>query len=102
MGRRLKSIEYLSALAELNPENDNIDVSIELEDGKKYTLLVATPNNISWCMKNAGLDYFFSYPAPIFVKILTTDNVDAAIRAFCAEVQEEQFNAYAVLQSPSA
>jgi len=99
--RRVKKIEYLSALTESNPENDNIDVSIELADGKKYALLVATPKNVFWCMANEGLDYYFSFPAPIFVKTLTADNIDAAIRTFCAEAREEQFNIYAVLQSSS-
>ena len=99
MSRRLKSIEYLKAPESLNPENDNIDVWIELEDEKKYSLLLATPNNIFWCMENEGIDYFFSWPAPLFVKTLTADNVAEAVRALCAEAHEEQFNSYAVLQS---
>jgi hypothetical protein len=99
MTRRLKSIEYSKAPENLNPENDNIDVWIELDDGKKYSLLLATPNNVFWCMENEGLDYFFSWPAPLFVKTLTADNIRAGVTAFCAEAHEEQFNCYAVLQS---
>ncbi len=47
---RIKSIDYLFDWSEVNPENDNVDVSVVLEDGGRYTFVVATPNNVFWCM----------------------------------------------------
>ena len=40
---RITSITYLSSLKELNPENDNIDVHIALDDGRQFTFTLATP-----------------------------------------------------------
>jgi hypothetical protein len=67
----ISSITYLSDLAERNPDNDNIDVHIVLDDGRQYTFVVATPNNVFWCMDNEGLDYLFGEPM-IFVKNLAS------------------------------
>jgi hypothetical protein len=50
-------------------------------------------------LENAGFDYFFSWPAPLFVKALTADNVSVAVRAFCAQTYKEQFKTYAALES---
>jgi hypothetical protein len=80
----IKSITYLSKLSELNPENDNIDVHVVLEDGREFTFVVATPNNVFWCMDNEGKDYFFGEPM-LFVKHLTTESIDKAIRAIVNE-----------------
>jgi hypothetical protein len=53
------AIGYLSDLAGCNPENDNLDVHLTLDDGREFTLTVAMPNNIFWCMENEGNDCFF-------------------------------------------
>jgi hypothetical protein len=63
-------INYLSDLADCNPENDNLDVHVLLDDGREFTFTVATPNNIFCCMENEGTDYFFGDPM-VFVKSLT-------------------------------
>ena len=81
---RVKRIEYLSALTEVNSENDNVDVYVVLEDGREFTFVVATPNNIFWCMDNEGIDYFFGEPV-LFVRTLTRENVEKAIRAIVSE-----------------
>jgi hypothetical protein len=81
---RIKRITYLSEVSELNPENDNIDVHVALEDGREFTLVVATPNNVFWCMDNEGIDYFFGEPM-IFVKRLTLENIERAVRAIVAD-----------------
>jgi hypothetical protein len=36
-------IEFVSPEDEINPENDNVDVLLHLDDGRVFTLLVATP-----------------------------------------------------------
>jgi len=50
-----------------------------------YTASVATPNNIYWCMENEGLDYFFGCP-PLFVKRLTQENVERALKALIEDI----------------
>ena len=80
----IKSINYLSDWAEVNPLNDNIDINIVLEDERRYTFVVATPNNVFLCMENEGKDYFFGEPM-LFVKSLTVENIERAIKAIVDE-----------------
>ncbi len=81
---KIVSINYSSDLAECNPENDNLDVRIILDDGREFTFVVATPNNIFWCMENEGISYFFGEPT-VFVKNLTSENIQAAMEEIVAE-----------------
>src|SRR6266853_2200058 len=81
---KILAINYLSDLAECNPENDNLDVHIVLEDGREFTFVVSTPNNISWCMENEGVDYFFGEPV-VFVKNLTKENIERVMEKVVAE-----------------
>jgi hypothetical protein len=71
---KVRSIRYLSDLGHINPENGNVDVHIELEDGRVFSVLVATPTNIIWCMDNEGIDYYFGTPA-LFVKLLRHEHI---------------------------
>lgn len=81
---KIKSIEYLCQLSEINPEHDNFDIHVTLEDGRDFTFVVATPNNVFWCMENEGIDYFFGQPM-LFVKCLTPENIEKAVRAIVEE-----------------
>jgi hypothetical protein len=81
---KIKTISYLSDLSDTNPDNDNLDVHVVLEDGREFTFVLATPVSVTWCMNNEGVDYFFGEPM-IFVKSLTADNIERAIKAIVAE-----------------
>lgn len=81
---KIKKIDYLCDFSDVNPENDNLDVHVILEDGREFTFVVATPNNVFWCMDNEGIDYFFGEPM-VFVKCLTPENIERAIRAIITE-----------------
>lgn len=81
---KIANINYLSELAECNPENDNLDLHILLDDGREFTFTVATPNNIFWCMENEGTDYFFGEPV-VFVKNLTKENIERALEKIVTE-----------------
>jgi hypothetical protein len=39
-------IDFLSPEDEINPDNDSVDIILRLDDGREYSLLVATPSNI--------------------------------------------------------
>jgi hypothetical protein len=91
-------IEFLSPEQDLNPENDNADVLLHLDDGRVFNFLVATPNNIYWCMDNESNDHYFGVP-PLFVRKLTREYVE---RAFAALVQApEWLTVYGTLTSDS-
>lgn len=94
---RIKNIKYLSPLEDENPLDGNLDVWAELEDGSTYSFLVATPNNIYWCMENEGIDYFFGVP-PVFVKKLTAENIERALNALFVEADNKLLAIYATNQ----
>lgn len=96
---KIKEIRYPSPMAENDPENDNIDVHVELDDGRIYSFVVATPNNIFWCMANEGIDYFFSYPPIVFVHLITPDNIERALQALLRERKEMWLALYGVPQT---
>jgi hypothetical protein len=73
-------------------------VHVYLDDGRVYSFLVATPNNIFWCMENDGTDYFFGFPPPVFVNRVTSENVERALRALLSENKEKWLAVYGVLQ----
>jgi hypothetical protein len=89
-------VEFVGPIEQINPENDNADVFLRLEDGRTFSFLVATPNNIYSCMENERLNYFFGVP-PVFVKRLTVENTESALAAVL-ESGEESLNLYGTLQ----
>jgi hypothetical protein len=95
---KLDKIECLSSLDESNPENDNLDVLVTLEDGRTYIFVVSTPNNIYWCMENDGKEYFFGCPE-VFVRRMTRENIEAALTALVVEDDGKWLEVYGALQT---
>jgi hypothetical protein len=81
---KIKNIEYLSEMSDANPDNDQLDIHVTLDDGREFTFVMATPGNVSRCMENEGIDYFFGSPM-LFVKSLTAKNIERAIQAIVSE-----------------
>ncbi|HXG95240.1 MAG TPA: hypothetical protein VNN73_23085 [Blastocatellia bacterium] len=94
---KIIEVKYLSPLEENNPENDNIDVLMTLDDGRVYSFVIATPNNIYWCMENEGIDYFFGIP-PVLVKSITRENIERALEALITENDGKWLDVYGTLQ----
>jgi hypothetical protein len=94
---QLFEIEFVSPLEDEDPTNGNVDVHLRLPDGRAYSLLVATPNNIYSCMDNSREEYFFGVP-PVFVRVLDREHIEAAIRALLSEDKGKWLGVYGVLQ----
>jgi uncharacterized membrane protein YpjA len=94
-------IEFVSPIEEIDQENDNVDVFLHLDDGRVYSFVVATPNNIYWCMHNEALDYFFGVP-PVFVERMTRENVERALKAIVTEDGGRWLSVYGALQTGAA
>lgn len=77
--------------------NDNIDVLAHLDDGRVYSFLVSTPNNLYRCMENEQLDYYWGIP-PVFVVNLTRDNIERALNALISDNSEKWLKIYGTLQ----
>jgi hypothetical protein len=91
-------IEFVSPIEEIDQANDNVDVFLRLDDGRVYSFIVATPNNIYRCMHNEGLDYFFGVP-PVFVERMTQENVERALKASVTEDDGKWLSVYGALQT---
>jgi hypothetical protein len=89
------TIDFLSPEDEINPDDDNVDVILRLDDGRSLLLLVATPNNIYRSMDNESTDYYFGVP-PMFVKKITRLMVEAAVTALLES--PEWLSVYGTLQ----
>lgn len=94
---QIRSIRFVSSLDGVNSDNDNVDVHVTLEDGRTFSVLVATPSNIAACMENEGIDYFFGTPT-VYVKSLTEENVKRALESAASENNGYWFEVYAALQ----
>ncbi len=80
-------VEFIGGIEQCDPNNSNADVLLHLDDGRVFKFLVATPNNIYWCMENEQNDHYFGVP-PVFVKQMTVENVERAMRALIESGEE--------------
>jgi hypothetical protein len=94
-------IVYVSPIEEVDPANDNIDVHVRLQDGRIYSLLVATPSSIYSYMENNREEHFFGVP-PVFVRLLDRQHVEEAISALLSEDDGRWLYIYGTLQEASA
>lgn len=69
------SLMYPTSLAEVNPDNDNVDVCLQLEDGRQFSFVVATPANVSCLMDADNVDYLSPGLPFLFVKKINEDNI---------------------------
>jgi hypothetical protein len=67
---------------DIDSENDNIDVSVNTDDGYNYVLSVATPKNIQFLMDKEGKEYYGSGYPFIIVNKLTPEIIEQAVKAF--------------------
>lgn len=58
-------LSFPTKLDKITPLNDNIDVCLQLEDGRYFTLVFATPKNLELLMQKK--DIHFIYPETPFL-----------------------------------
>ena len=59
----------------VNPGNDNIDLCIELPNGRQYTLVISTPQNLQHLISSGGKPYLEPSLPFLFVDQLTEENI---------------------------
>ena len=69
------SIFFPTPLDQLDKVNDNVDVCIQLENGKQYTFVVATPSNLQNLMKKDRVSFICPCSPFLIVEELTENNV---------------------------
>lgn len=70
----------------VNPENDNIDVCLTFSDGRSFTFVVATAENLKLLMKQEGKPYLFPGVPMLIAEKLTPEVVTDLLQEL---VQEE-------------
>ena len=75
------SITFPTSLESIDALNDNIDVCVQLENGKRYVFVVATPKNLYCLMKNDNAAYLKPGAPFLFVEELTEKNIRLLIEA---------------------
>lgn len=78
--------------ADVNPENDNIDVCMTFPDGRSFTFVVSTPENLKQLMASEGKPYL-SPGAPMLIAQRLTEDIVTRLLAELAE-NEALLNCY--------
>lgn len=78
------AISFPTPWDQVNPENDNIDVCMTFPDGRSYTFVVITPENLKQLMAAEGKPYLSPGAPMLIVERLTEDT----IRKLMAELAE--------------
>lgn len=79
----IKKITFFTSLDDIEDIFDaNIDVDVELDDGRVYTLVVATQKNILTLMNNEKSDFLSPGNPMIIVTKLTEEIIEKAIEAY--------------------
>jgi hypothetical protein len=81
--KRILYLLYCEDITEI--EHSNIDVTVELKDGSRYVVIIATPSNLEYLMNKDKMNYLeIGYPI-IIVKQLTKAIIVEAIKAYVKE-----------------
>lgn len=70
---------------QIDPDNDNVDVLVQMEDGKQYTFVVATPDNVKYLMNKEKLPYLKPGLPFLFVERLTSVNIRKVVQSLLEE-----------------
>ena len=79
---RVESINFLSPIEDIDDIFDsNMDVSVNLENGRNYVVVVGTPKNLLRLMENEKSDFLSPGDPIVIVKKMTKEVVEEAIKA---------------------
>jgi hypothetical protein len=86
-------IIFPTAFDSINPDNDNIDVLVQTENGQQYTFVVATPDNVKNLMKKDNVSFLKPGLPFLFVEKLTDTNIRMVVE-FLLEEDEQLIRIY--------
>ena len=79
------TITYPTDLKEVNKLNDNIDVCLRLEDGREYTFVVATPDNLKYLMKKDQVPFLRPGLPFLIVEEISEENIRQLVEELIKE-----------------
>ncbi len=82
-------IYYPTKLSEISDvQNDNVDVCVVTEDGKHYTFVIITPNNLMELMKKSQMEFITAAHPFLIVEELNEKIIEKAIEDLMGENEE--------------
>jgi hypothetical protein len=81
--KRIRYLRYCEDITEI--EHSHIDVTVELDDGSKYIVTLATPKNLEYLMDKYKMNYLVIVYPRIIVKSLTKDIIIDTIKSYVKE-----------------
>ena len=83
---RIESINFLSSIEDIDDIFDyNMDVSVNLENGQNYVVVVGTSKNLLRLMANEKSDFLSPGDPIIIVKKMTKEIIEEAIQAYAED-----------------
>ena len=83
---KVESITFLSDLKDVKDIfDDNIDVAVNLENGRNYVLVVGTPKNLLKLMENEKSDFLSPGDPIVIVKKMTKEVIEEKIQAYAED-----------------
>lgn len=83
---KVENITFLSDLKDVKDIfDDNMDVSVKLENGRDYVLVVGTPKNLLRLMENEKSDFLSPGDPIVIVKKMTKEVIKEAIKAYAED-----------------
>jgi len=80
---RVESINFLGPSEDIDDIfDDNMDVSVNLENGRNYVVIVGTPKNLLRLMENEKSNFLSPGDPIVIVKKMTKEVVEEAIQAY--------------------
>lgn len=81
-------IIFPTAFDRINLDNDNMDVLVQTENGKQYTFVVATPDNVKYLMKKDNVPFLKPGLPFLFVEKLTETNIRMVVESLLEEDEQ--------------
>lgn len=81
-------IIYSTSLGQIDPDNDNIDILVQTENGKQYTFVVATPDNLKYLMYKDKVSFLKPGLPFLFVEKLTHTNINNVVKSLLEEDEQ--------------
>ena len=83
---KVESINFLGPIEDIDDIFDyNMDVSVNLENGRNYVVVVGTPKNLLKLMENEKSDFLSPGDPIVIVKKMTKEVVEKAIQAYAED-----------------
>ena len=83
---KVERIEFFSDLEDVKDiYDDNLDVSVDLENGQNYVVVVGTPKNLLTLMENEKSNFLSPGDPIVIVKKITKEVIEEAIQAYAED-----------------